>query len=697
MPMHSWTGAAWAPTKTLTVWNGTAHVRAKKVKVWNGSWILAWVHPVVNASLSLSKSNPITNETYNVTLTAPGGFPEGAAVTFRFTGYSHTVYPAEGATTATLTGAAHATGGTYTWYADVTTKGGNTSFGPVTQSVSVPSTTVALTAPSWVLSTQSGSGGAASIQPRTFTIDLSNPSLVSRVSFQLSFAGGAWTEYAGWNSPAAQVSHTMNFSTPGSWRARAVVTQTDAVVLYSAEASVYCYIKHLYMSANPTDPVVGSSSTLTAWHGGDALASTSGRWQYMYPSNGVWVDNWSTQNPVNVVASGVNSINWRWAETFSDGSWIQSNTVLMTIRSADVTVNGGHCHDIQAGLNTAAAEGKTLRLTGTFLVYTNVDIPSNVYINATGAKFNCNRDGAAYARPGDAHNAGKFVNQSPGTGGYKHAGWFTWDGGEFDGNGEGCFTISHSPGFTIKNATFYRYCANQTYFSWGDGHAIEINSSGGTDNASGENGTFNVQILNNSFLGTDMGQRAWGNDEPVQLDWSWEGSGGASPHDGTMCHNVLIQGNYFHRYNEGATVSGAGLNGYNDWQWRFAICAIGGHDPSGTSLEGMQAGTVDPGVGWWIGSPSPAGKPKERHNHVKISGNNIHGAAGYAGGSLAFDKGAIHAHRLRQVWVVDNNFYGCGSHQVSGWASDDIPTYGSVARNTSNNGGNPNSFWVANS
>lgn len=697
MPMPVWNGSAWIPAKTVKVFDEDLMYwrPAKKIKVWNGSsWALAWVHPVVDASLSLSKSGVTVGETYNVTLTASGGFPEGAAVTFRFTGYSHTVYPAEGATTATLVGASHASGGNYVWYADVVTKGGNTSFGPVSQSADVPSTTVSLTAPTWVLSTQSGSGGSASIASGTFTITMSNPAVVSRVSFQLSYEGGAWTEYAGWNSPASQVSHTMQFSTPGSWRARAVVTQTNAVIVYSAEASVYCYIKHLSITVTPASPVVGDSVTNRAVHSGDALASTSGRWQYMYPSNGVWVDNWSTSNPVNWIASGVNTIHWRWAESFSDGSWILSNTVIATIRSDEVTVNGGHCHDIQTGLDTAAAQGKTLRLTGTFHVYTNVWIPSNVYVNATGAKFNVNRGTGAYTRPGDAFNAGRFKNNTNGgAGGYGQAGWFTWDGGEFDGNGEGIFTISHSPGFTIKNATFYRYCANSTYFSWGDGHAIEINSSGGDDNKSGEDGTFNVQILNNTFQGTDMGQRAWGNDEPVQWDWAWEGSGVSAPYDGTMCHNILVQGNTFHRYNEGATVSGAGLNGYNDWQWRFAICAIGGHDPSQSSIDGLIAGTRQPAGGWNQSSDTPL----ERHNHIKVTGNAIHGAAGYAGGSLKFDKGAIHIHRTRQAWVTNNAFYGCGSRQVSGWNSGDIPTYGVVYGNTSNNGGNPNSFWVANS
>lgn len=142
MPVSVWNGTGWAAAKQIPVWNGSAWANAKKIKVWNGSaWVLAWVPPVVTASLSFSKTGVATGEAYNVTLTAPGGFPEGAAVTFRFTGYSHTVYPTEGATTATLSGAAHAGAGSYAWYADVVTKGGNTTFGPVTQTATVPAPT----------------------------------------------------------------------------------------------------------------------------------------------------------------------------------------------------------------------------------------------------------------------------------------------------------------------------------------------------------------------------------------------------------------------------------------------------------------------------------------------------------------------------------------------------------------------------
>ena len=278
-----------------------------------------------------------------------------------------------------------------------------------------------------------------------------------------------------------------------------------------------------------------------------------------------------------------------------------------------VQVHNGHCHDIIAGMAAAKAAGLPLRLTGTFYVYTNVLIPDNLYINATGAMFYVNNDGSGY-------NAGRFRNATNGDAPvYGQAGWWTWDGGTFDGTGDGIFTVSHSPGFTIKNTTMYRYCSTPNI-----GHAIEINSSGGADNV---NGPFTVKIQSNTFLGTNLGQRENTNDEPVHFDWNWTGSGASAPtwslgdpisqSTQVMCHNVLIDSNVFHRVAE----TGG---------WEFAKCAIGGH------------GRPD-----WM---------QYRHNHFQISNNVIHGAQG--GTIPSPDKGAIHLFRVRQASAVGNKLYG---------------------------------------
>ena len=655
MPSSVWSSAlTWAPVVSKRVWNGTAWVRVIKEKVWNGtSWVLAWVHPVTSASLSLSKTGVYTGEAYNVTLTAPGtypngGFPEGATVTFRFTGYSYTTYPTEGANSVTLSKASHAVAGNFDWYADVVTKGGNTTFGPLRQTSTVQTGAVTLAGPAWVLSkSQSGSGGSATIQPADFTITLSTPALVASMKFQLSLAGGAWTDYGSWTSPGATTIHSQVFNTTGDWDARVVVTQTNQVVIYSAVSSIYCYKKSLAITASPSAPTTGQVVKLTASHTGDPLGSTKGRWRYYYQS--AWHDNWSTANPVNWTAVKVD-ITWQWVEDFADGSVIYSNQIAMSVEdpppippSNEYVLNGtAHCHDIQAAMQTARTQGKTLVMNGKFYLYTNVYIPDGLSINATGATIYCNSKSAAAGATYDAgrfRNSGKWpdTGEMPSSTTLYNAGGFTWEGGTLDGNGEGIFTISHSPGYTIKNATFYRYCS-----SGNTGHAIESNSSGGNNQALGG---YTVYITGNKFRGTDRGQRANANDEPVHYDWAWAGSGCSGAEDHTMCHNHYIASNSFHRLSESSP-------------WEFAKTAIGGHKMASSSYGVMgNAGVANPSDGL----------PAERHNGFMITGNAIHGAVG-ATENVTPNKGAVALWSLRDARVNSNNFYGCtDSRLVSGF------------------------------
>lgn len=193
MGLDVWTGSAWADAKDVDVWTGSAWSPAKKVKVWNGSsWVLSWVPKVASASLSLSKTGVGPSETYNVSLTAPGGYPEGAAVTFRFTGYSHTVYPSEGSTVATLAGASHGAEGSVAWYADVVTAGGTTTFGPVTQTVESQGYHVVLASGSSRASIQSAMDAASSwfLSNLGGSVNFDDPSTMATVELA---AGGTFT------------------------------------------------------------------------------------------------------------------------------------------------------------------------------------------------------------------------------------------------------------------------------------------------------------------------------------------------------------------------------------------------------------------------------------------------------------------------------------------------------------------------
>jgi hypothetical protein len=336
-----------------------------------------------------------------------------------------------------------------------------------------------------------------------------------------------------------------------------------------------------------------------------------------------------------------------------------SVSLIVVATPTDIVVNGGHCHNILTGLAQAKAQKLTLKLTGTFYINTMVYIPDGVNVIATGAMFYVNSNSAV---ENATFNSGRFKNETNGSAPeYGQAGNFTWDGGTFDGNGEGIWTISHSPGFTIKNTTLYNYCS-----SGNTGHAIETNSSGGYDDPGGP---YRVQILNNQFLGTNRGQRTNGNDEPCHFDWNWNGSGGSAPvwnpgdtvseYNQVMCHNVLVQGNTFHRKAE----TGG---------WAFALCAIGGHKSSDASMTSSY-----------------------RHNHFLYKDNIIHGAVGSSGTNP--DKGAIHSFFIRQGVVQNNQLNGCNANRLlTGENATDV-TYCSASGNTHNGAGNPNSYVVSNS
>lgn len=287
--------------------------------------------------------------------------------------------------------------------------------------------------------------------------------------------------------------------------------------------------------------------------------------------------------------------------------------------------------------------GVPLTVTGTWGLELNaIWIPDGVTVIATGAKFN-------HTPTARFKNAAAWpATTMPDTCGGYDGGSFTWTGGEFNGGGDGIFTLSHSPGFTISSTVMYNYCTDSN-----SGHAIEINSSGGPNDLAGSD--YRVKILGNFFRGVQS-QRSNSNDEPLHYDWAWNGSGCAGAEDHTMCHNLLLSGNSFHRLDE----SGA---------WEFGLCAIGGHRMSSDSYGDMGN----------AGIPNPAdGEPAERHNFFLIEDSTIHGAVGSTGTSP--NKGAIHLWNVRDVIVRNNNLHGCTPDRlVTGWDADPIDLNGSPA------------------
>jgi hypothetical protein len=674
-------------------------VRSMKVSDGFGGWRLSWVPPVKAATLSFSKSPVLVGEAFNVIASVPAGTPEGAYAVFRSTeGHNYRVdFPID-STTVTLANHSHAPTGAHDWYVDFYTAGGNTTFGPARQTA-VGRSTASVSTRSWVMSYLCPNPtGLNHIPNMTFSMSLSNPAVVTRVELQIApwSTGvfktiGIWTPGgAGGYAAIPGSSWTWDFANShfdsiGMWSARLMVTHTDGYVYECPHFGIDIRYKGLAAASSDYNPIVNTVVTLTA-------SCNAGNCGHMY-SAAQWFHNggagWnpdSGSNPVNWAAWG--QISWLWREVFEDGSTIHSNAITVTPRADDPYVYaadnwyGGQSGTagLIAAMRAARNAGKPLRVWGYWELAGDVWIPDGVTVDATDGSF--------------AMIGGRFRNADPwpaysmdgGTRGY-NGGGFAWRNGYFDGRGDGVFTLSHSPGFSIIGATFINWCSTGN-----TGHAIEINSSGGNDNQLGEYEGFTVVVNSNKFGGVS-GQRAWGNDEPIHWDFAWSGSGHRGYADFTKCHNVQIDGNVFHVNFGGGP--------------QFAICAIGAHDPSAASIAEIEA------AGGWSGGS--AGSPIDRHNHFRICGNEIHGATGYAGSSLKFDKGAIHVHRTRQVWVTGNSFLGCTPNRnVTGWNSGDATKatshtggggaynrnpaggYVWVAANGSNNGGNPDLLVVKN-
>ena len=475
-----------------------------------------------------------------------------------------------------------------------------------------------VTGPAFAMSHESGANaptGLNTIVDPTFTVTLSDPAAATHVSFQMAPWGDppAWAEYGAWSSPLEpQWTHTVPFTTPGVWSARVLVTYQDGKQGESGHHAIECVKPTIAASVDNAAPVVGTTVTLSAAMTPPAAAgfpNTPDGW-FANRMDAGWLKQ-NASNPITWTPGDTAWHDWVWVEMFPDGSRIHSNAVRVSPQDAplptEVHVAGGDCTSLQGGLDQAAAAGLPLRLTGTFTVNCPVRIPSSVQINGQQATFQFTK-------------AGRIRNKTNGGGGgYTHAGGFVWDGGTFVGAGNGIFTISHSPGFTIKNTVQYAYAETGD-----DGHAIEVNASGGPHTPH----TYTVHITGNTFRGV-TGQRENANDEPVQYDFSWDGSGGDAPFDETMCHNLYIANNTFHRLDESGT-------------WKFALCAIGAHRGS-------------------------AGEPAERHNGILIENNQIHGAVG-ATANVSPDKGAIALWNARDVWIRNNGFHGCTpTRLISGW------------------------------
>jgi hypothetical protein len=459
----------------------------------------------------------------------------------------------------------------------------------------------------WVMCKNSGDNAASPnvLADAQFSITLSAPERIQTVQFSLHHDSTGWQEpSAAWELPGPQITHAAGLGLAGVWQARAIATLTDGTTVESNHHPVECRAKRLSVGASNPSPQVGENITLTAAcdYGCEYPYAAA---QWFYNAGAGWVAD-AAVNPHTHNATG--AISWLWQERFEDGSVINSSAVAVT------PVAAGPTYDITPGTYsganiTAALQGKATFTwaPGDYTITSQFFIPSNVYITATGANIKLTGGAIKNVAPADCGVVGDNH--------YTHAGGFTWDGGTiYRDAGDTLMSFAHAPSLTIKNVTFYRYAASNN-----TGHAIEVNSSGGPNLGTSSNagtGPYTVRIINNRFLGTDQGQRSNSNDEPIQYDWAYSTGAAAAkvcPNQSdvlasTMCHNVEISGNTFHRVAE----TGG---------WQFGLCAIGGHK-SADNIVGTRR------------------LPKNRHNNFLIANNEIHGAVGSTGTNP--DKGAIH-------------------------------------------------------
>jgi len=204
------------------------------------------------------------------------------------------------------------------------------------------STTLDVTGPTMTMSTQSGANAASpnSFVTPVFTVTVGDSSLLSKIEFQMSHAGGPWTTYKTWTDPTgSSFTHPQPFSTPGAWKYRAVGTFTVGNTIVSSEGSISCYKKTLtseLWSGSLTPPVGGTVSLLARCTDCDVGQVSSSWW---YRTTGGWNSHQNGSNPLSWTNGGTTPHEWLWQEVFADGSVVNSSSTTISPVPAGVPIN----------------------------------------------------------------------------------------------------------------------------------------------------------------------------------------------------------------------------------------------------------------------------------------------------------------------------------------------------------------------
>ena len=613
--LHGYAGGTFKPAKTVQVRTGATWTPAKSVRRYtSGAWV-----SVLKTGLSIS----VSGTTVTATATIPSLVKEYWWAYYLNGAWVEHPTPT---TTGTISTTLHPTA--TMWYCELVQHDG-VHVGSNTLTVYTPPTsTVTLAAPAYCTATISPNSTNNVIVNPKFTISISNPSVVTRVSLWVKHStASAYTESQAWTTgiTATMTTSSIPFSVDGLWDIAVEIVLTDGKKITSNVDQMICVRRTITVTASNYAPLEGSSTILTAKLSSAApagfLNSPLG-WEYDSADTAVgWVD-WHSTTPYTWTVGDWGAHKFRWSEQFPDGSKIYSNT--MSVDPVSTTVvrgTGGTNTTLQAVLDQGYTKKLPVILTGNWTINSRVYIPPNARVTATGATFISTTASQMFSNAGPLNQHDTTTNAA----GWQKGGNWIWTGGDFNAgsNSSTVFSLVHCPKFTIQNCTIYNTAHK--------GHGIEINSSGGLPNSEGvtamQDSDFTVQILNNTFAGVDEARRAEDNDEAVHLDYAWTStvdgaaSSAGSGNDGTVCNNVLIKGNTFKRLRK----------------YSYSV-AIGQHH-SITETSGGRA------------------LPDAQHTNIKVISNTIMDVVPV---NVANQRGAIHFHSgTRYVYIVSNNFVRC--------------------------------------
>jgi hypothetical protein len=519
--------------------------------------------------------------------------------------------------------------------------------------------TVSVTGPTQVLSSDSGSTTLTYLAPVRFTITLSDYTVVSKVELQFWDATNGWAAtWQTWNNPTSNSlqSNSVSLGTRGTRYARSIITLKAGGTVTSSNHAFTVSKKTLTIAPSTTTPLVGSSMTISAGCADDCPGwQVSSGWYYSTNSGASWTYH-GGGNPLTWAPGSGTVVWWTYRENFADGSYISAPHAIVSPSTHyhEVVPSGSSRAAIQAAMDRAYTYFVTYQ--GGYVSYAEasmacVELPAGASYTLDGTSLKPRRGvrliggGSGGTRPlVTTSTASHIFNcDNNGGGGYNnpHYDWLVENIRFNCNNYTGGFSIVHTRRFRINGCEFSNL--------GGGKHYIEANSSGGART----DGSYTIEILNSYFTMTNTSPANSARrteDECIQLDYSWPGAASNTANDGTVTNNVRVSGCTFYRVPR----------------------AVGGHRYQAESGNGS---------------------PKGVHANVYIDNNTfteVNPVLYGDGANSANSEGAVRAYMWSYVRVIGNVFNTCYQPFKAYIPSDAVtgngePRYTYVASNTLQN------------